>query len=66
MDFLYTLVVRGPSGSLKTAVSKEDEFVFFLCLHGEADEGRSVQALAWCGLQGLAVALVDLYEQRGS
>ena len=39
MDFLYTLVVRGPSGSLKTAVSKEDEFVFFLCLHGEADEG---------------------------
>ena len=36
VGFLYTLVVRQPSGSLKTAVSRKASLLSF-CLHGEAD-----------------------------
>ena len=37
VGFLYTLMVRQPSGSLETAVSRKAIFFVFLCLHGEAD-----------------------------
>ena len=42
VGFLYTLVVRRPSGSLETAVSRKAILLLF-CLHGEADGRLLVQ-----------------------
>ena len=41
VGFLFTLVVRRPSGSLETAVSRKANLVSF-CLDSEADGGLLV------------------------